>query len=83
MNDLLFEMAQKSAVLNLQDFADRSGLDAQEMAAALRHPRMRHMLQQDIAEGIRLGISGTPAFVVDGNVYLGQLPPEVLESYLY
>jgi len=37
-------------------------------------------LQRDIQEGIKLGITGTPAFVINGKVYLGQIPAQVLKS---
>jgi hypothetical protein len=27
---------------------------------------------------MKLGISGTPAYVIDEQIYLGQIPPEIL-----
>jgi len=34
----------------------------------------------DIRDGLKLGITGTPAFVIDGKAYLGQLPPEIIKK---
>jgi protein-disulfide isomerase len=37
-------------------------------------------LQHDIVAGIKLGISGTPAYLIEGVLYLGQIPPGKIKS---
>jgi protein-disulfide isomerase len=36
-------------------------------------------VKNDVEVGIALKLDGTPAFLVDGNVYIGNLPGSVLE----
>jgi protein-disulfide isomerase len=43
---------------------------------------VRYKLKKDILEGIKMGVRGTPSFVIDGKVYQGHLPPEILKSAL-
>jgi hypothetical protein len=35
---------------------------------------------QLIGLSMKIGISGTPAYVIDGKLYLGQIPPEILDK---
>jgi protein-disulfide isomerase len=37
-------------------------------------------VKNDIEVGIALKLEGTPSFLVDGQVYMGNLPAAVLES---
>ena len=36
-------------------------------------------LARDIGDGFKLEITGTPAYVIDGQVHLGQIPPEIFD----
>lgn len=80
MNDLLFSMAGRKESIRVEEIAAKIGLDPGELARAVNSRRMRYQLQKDIFSGNKLGISGTPAYVIDGKVYLGQIPAEVLTS---
>ena len=40
------------------------------------------MLTNDIRKGMLLGITGTPTFVIDGKVYQGSIPADILEKIL-
>jgi protein-disulfide isomerase len=40
------------------------------------------MLRKDIIDALKLGITGTPSFVIDGKVYQGQIPPEILKKIM-
>ena len=79
MNDLLFAMAGRKESLSIKDLAAKLELPSDEMARALTARTVRYRLQQDILAGNKLGITGTPAFVVNGQVYLGQIPAEVFK----
>jgi len=37
------------------------------------------ILEKDIRKGLKNRIIGTPSFIVDGKVYAGHLPTEILE----
>ncbi len=80
MNDALFEIAGQKKAFNTKDLAKKTGLDVGGLSKALRDPNIQLKLQRDIMEGLKFGITGTPAFVIDGKVYLGQLPPEIIKK---
>ena len=79
MNDLLFAAAGRKKPIVIKDLAAELNLDAGQMGQAIHSRPIRYRLRQDIAAGNRLGIPGTPAFVIDGQVHLGQIPAEVLK----
>ena len=39
-------------------------------------------LRKDIRDGIKLGIQGTPSFFINGRVYEGSIPVEILKPVL-
>ena len=81
MNDLLFSLPHGSDPDPGKLAADAS-LDVGRFEACIDAPAARAHVQADIQEGINRRITGTPTFVIDGQMYVGQIPPEVLERYL-
>ncbi len=79
MNDLLFQLAGKKYI-NTRKIGAKTGMDYRMLAAAFRIPALRYAVKHDIAVGIKLGIRGTPGFVIDGKVYQGNIPPEILRK---
>jgi protein-disulfide isomerase/uncharacterized membrane protein len=82
MNDLLFEMAGESDVINIRKLAARLEMDPKTLARSVNDRSARLLLQHDILSAIKLQINGTPAFVIDEKVYLAQLPPEIIKKAL-
>ncbi|MDY6791271.1 MAG: vitamin K epoxide reductase family protein [Thermodesulfobacteriota bacterium] len=82
MNDLLFNLAGTTNVLNTKKLAGKVGLDYRELLYSTRNRAIRYRVKHDIAVGINLGINGTPGYVIDGKVYLGQIPLEVFSIVL-
>ena len=80
MNDVLYRMAGSKKNIHVDAVAAELDLDRRALAGALKSRRLRYQLQKDIFSGNKLGISGTPAYVIDGKLYLGQIPAEVLQS---
>ena len=37
-------------------------------------------LRIDIRDGLKLGINGTPGYIIDGEVYVGNVPAEVFKA---
>jgi uncharacterized membrane protein len=81
MNDLLFAQPHGSTP-DARALAGEAGLDADRFAACIDAPAALAHVQADVQEGLRLKISGTPTFVIDGQMYVGQIPPEVLAAHL-
>ena len=79
MNDLLFAAAGRNKPIIIKKLAEQLSLDPDEMGQAINSRPVRYQLQKDIFAGNRLGIPGTPAFVIDGKVHLGQIPADILK----
>jgi uncharacterized membrane protein/protein-disulfide isomerase len=82
MNDLLFKMASEGDVIDVRELADRLEMDLKTLARSVNDPAARRLLQHDILSALKLQISGTPAYVINENVYLAQIPPEVIRTAL-
>jgi len=82
MNDILFEMAGESDVIDLRELAAPLGMDLKTLAGSVNDPAARQLLQHDILSALKLQISGTPAYVINQNVYLAQIPPEIIKTAL-
>jgi protein-disulfide isomerase len=80
MNDILFDIGREKEAINIKELADKVGIDFKELSRSLNDHRIRFKLQRDIWDGLKLYISGTPAFVINGKVYLAQIPPEVIKD---
>lgn len=78
MNDFLFDRVGEGHSIDLAEAAKATGLEAAELSAALQHEPYRLCLQRDMRQGIRLGVVGTPSFLIDGQVHAGTIPPEIL-----
>jgi protein-disulfide isomerase len=61
----------------LEDMAAELGLDVERFAAAMDDPRHQQAVEADHRAARELGITGTPAFLIDGRPLLGGQPPEV------
>jgi len=82
MNDVLFAIAGSTNVLDIKKLAEKVGIDYRALSYSTRNSIIRYKIKHDIAIGMKLGINGTPGYVIDGKVYLGQIPPEILSSVL-
>jgi protein-disulfide isomerase len=76
MSDLLFSIARVTPKIRIKELADKTGLNYNELSRAITNREIQYKLKKDILDGLKLGITGTPSFVIDGNVYHGQIPQE-------
>jgi protein-disulfide isomerase len=82
MNDVLFQLAGQKETIDLKYLGQRTGLDAVDLFRAIKDPAIRRKLNVDLQDGIKYGIDGTPSFVIDGKVYSGTIPPEIISRIL-
>jgi protein-disulfide isomerase len=82
MNDLLFEIGGRKKQIDLNWVAEKTGLEAADLVRALNAPVIRNKLSRDVWQGMKLRILGTPSFVINGNLYAGNIPADVLQKYL-
>lgn len=78
MNDQLFELAQKGKDIDTRALAKNVGVNPVKMMTAVRDIKLHLILRKDILAGLKLGITATPTYVVDGAVYKGWLPADVI-----
>lgn len=80
VNDYLFGIAGDQSRINLNELAAKFGLDASKLRKSLKDPKTRLKLMRDIEHGLRLGITGTPSYVINGKVYHGMIPAEIIQK---
>lgn len=82
MNDILFRLDSDLRHLNMRKLAQEAGFDSKGLPGAILTAPILKKLEADIIKGIQLGIEGTPGYLINGNVYTAQIPPEILKPYL-
>jgi protein-disulfide isomerase len=75
-HDVLFSNAPQASPVHLKAYAEQVGLDAQTFERCLTSGKHAAGVQRDLDEGMRLGVSGTPAFFVNGRLLSGAQPVE-------
>lgn len=81
-HDALFANQQALADADLQKRAAALGLDVAEFSACLAAGRFRNDVLKDLEEGSRFGVSGTPAFFVNGRFLSGGQPFEAFAKFI-
>lgn len=81
-HDLLFGHQDRLTDADLLGYADSLGLNAEQFAAALAAGAPGERVDQDVALGRSLGVTGTPTFFVNGYRLVGTPPLWVLEEAL-
>ncbi len=74
MYDLLFQEQGNLAIADLKAKAARLGLDTAAFNSCLDSGRFRDKIQQDLREGSRVGVTGTPALFINGRFLSGARP---------
>jgi protein-disulfide isomerase len=82
MNDLLYSIDGHKKVISVKELSGAMALDPSEIKRTLNMLSTRYQLHLDLRAGNELGIIGTPAYVIDGKLYQGQLPAETLKKVL-
>ena len=61
---------------HLAGIAKKIGLDVAKFRKDLADPTVRAPVEQDFSEGQNIGVTGTPAFLINGNPVIGAQPTE-------
>ena len=78
-HDMVYSQAPKTSPENLKTYAQEVDLDVPAFEQCLSSGKYEAMVQQDIEEGTRLGVTGTPAFFINGRQLVGA---QLLESFV-
>lgn len=82
VNDVLFEFGKQGASFNTKLLAEQTGMTSGELAAAITSVEYQKLLAYDIKKGMKLRITSTPTFVINGQKYVGNIPPSILDKII-
>jgi protein-disulfide isomerase len=71
MHDRLFSSQAALSDASYLQYARELGLDVKRFQEAIQSPRLRARIQEDLAAAASAGVTGTPTFVVNGEVVVG------------
>lgn len=81
-HDLLFENMRAHSREDLERYAEQLGLDMVTFRAALDGGALSAQVDADMEQGRAAGISGTPSFVINGEVVVGAQPFEAFRTVI-
>lgn len=81
-HDTLFENQNLLSQDNFAIWAENLGVSASDFETCLQDQSIIAEIQQDLAEGQSLGVSGTPSFIINGELVVGAQPYSVLSSVI-
>jgi len=75
-HDLLFANGPKAAPADLRNYAQAAGVDMTHFEQCVASGRFVAVVEKDVAQGKRAGVTGTPAFYINGRMLAGAQPIE-------
>jgi protein-disulfide isomerase len=81
-HDRLFANQQSLDVPSLKKHAADLSLDVEKFNQCLDSGEMAALVEEDVEEGQRFGVSSTPAFFINGRLVLGAQPYETFEKVI-
>ncbi|MCA9541009.1 MAG: thioredoxin domain-containing protein [Myxococcales bacterium] len=82
LHDLMFKNQQALGREALKGYAAQVGIDAETFDACLDDPSALEEVKRDIAQGVELGVKGTPMWFANGWRQIGARDPEGLRAIL-
>jgi protein-disulfide isomerase len=81
-HDKLYANAPKASADNLKSYAKEVGLNTDSFDRCLTSGKYKPVVQEDLNEGARLGLTGTPTFFINGREISGNQPSETFEAII-
>lgn len=73
---------QPLSLSNLVTYAKEVGLNTNQFESCLNDSKYEDRVQQDVDEGTKIGVSGTPAFLINGYLVSGAQPYPVFKDVI-
>jgi protein-disulfide isomerase len=81
-HDLLFEKQDAIPSANFVDYAKALGLEVTSFQVCLDSGKHREKVERNHADGVKAGVSGTPAFFINGRLLSGAQPLEAFKAVI-
>jgi protein-disulfide isomerase len=81
-HDLLFEKQDAIPTTNFVEHAKALGLEPTIFQACLDSKKYREKIERNYADGLKAGVSGTPAFFINGRLLSGAQPLEAFKAVI-
>jgi len=81
-HDRLYEGSPKAAADELTAYAKEIGLNVESFERCFKSGKFKAAVQNDLAEGAQLGLTGTPAFFINGRELSGAQPLEAFTAII-
>lgn len=81
-HDALYADSPKASAEDLKSYAKEVRLDVKEFDRCLGSGKFKAVVQQDLMDGARLGITGTPTFFINGREISGNQPLATFEAII-
>ena len=81
-HDKLYERSPKASADELKTYAKEIGLNADTFDRCFMTGKYRATVQRDLNEGAGLGLTGTPAFFINGRELVGAQPIEAFTAII-
>lgn len=82
VDDFLYHYNMSNHAIYLRQIAEKTGLDLNLLKTGIHQPEIIQKLRRDIISGLKKNITGTPSYIINGKVYTGQIPAEILSSII-
>ena len=80
MHDMLYENNTALSVDNIKGYAAELGLNTGDFDSCLDSGKYYDEVQKDMADGSAAGVTGTPGFLINGELVVGAQPYAVFEQ---
>ncbi|MGZ8498710.1 MAG: DsbA family protein, partial [Candidatus Binatia bacterium] len=81
-HDKLYERSPKASASDLKGFAKEIGLNTESFESCFANGKFKAAVQKDLSEGAALGLTGTPAFFINGRELIGAQPIEAFTAII-
>jgi len=81
-HDKLYERSPKASANDLKGFAKEIGLNTESFESCFASGKFKAAVQKDLSEGAALGLTGTPAFFINGRELIGAQPIEAFTAII-
>ncbi|MBS3123343.1 DsbA family protein [Candidatus Woesearchaeota archaeon] len=82
MHNILFEKGVQSGVESFKGYAKELSLDSKKFNSCLDESKMANEVKKDQTDGAKFGVSGTPAFFINGQLLTGAQPFKAFQSVI-